>query len=167
MRRRWLILVAPIALIAVTASCNDEITALDRNFEENATWIATLSGANEVPAVNTSATGRAWFVDRGSVIDYYMEYSGLLAAANNAHIHRGAAGVAGPVMVQLAFTRQQGGFVVGSIDMLNPDISAEAGTQTADELRNLMNTGGVYVNVHSNEPPGESSGEIRGQITRR
>jgi hypothetical protein len=101
------------------------------------------------------------------LIDYYMEYSGLLAAANNAHIHRGAAGVAGAVMVPLAFTRQQGGFVVGSIDMLNPDISAEAGTQTADELRNLMNTGGVYVNVHSNEPPGESSGEIRGQITRR
>jgi hypothetical protein len=166
-RRRWLTLVAPVALIGVTASCNDEITALDRNFEENANWVATLSGANEVPAVTTSATGQVWFIDRGSVIDYYMEYSGLLAPANNSHIHRGAAGVAGAVMVQLALTRQQGGFVVGSIDMLNPDISSEAGTQTADELRNLMNTGGVYVNVHSVEPPGESTGEIRGQITPR
>jgi hypothetical protein len=167
MRSRLLVTVAALALTGAVTSCDDEISGLDESFREDADWIATLNGANEVPPVATAATGQVWFVDRGAVIDYYMEYSGLLANANNSHIHRGGATVAGAVMVQLAFTRQQAGFVIGSIDMLNPDISAEAGTQTADELRTLMNTGGAYVNVHSNEPPGESSGEIRGQINPR
>jgi hypothetical protein len=166
MRSRLFIPALALALTGVITSC-DGATGIDENFRNDADWIAIMNGANEVPPVTTPATGQVWFVDRGTVIDYYMEYSGLLANANNSHIHRGGPTVAGAVMVQLAFTRQQAGFVVGSIDMLNPDISSEAGTQTADELRTLMNSGGVYVNVHSNEPPGESTGEIRGQINPR
>jgi hypothetical protein len=169
MRSRLLVPVLALALISAIASCSDTITSLDRNFEDDATWIATMNGANERPtAVTTPATGRAWFIDRGTTIDYRMEYSGLLANANNAHIHRGTADVAGAVMVQLSFVRLTSGVVLGTIDMTQADISSEAGTQTPDELRSLLNSGGAYVNVHSSpQPPGFPAGEIRGQVNRR
>lgn len=169
MRSRLLVPVFVLALIGAVTSCNDNtISGIDENFTANATWTATMNAANEVPAVTSPATGRAWFIDRGTTIDYRMEYGGLLANANNAHIHRGTATVAGAVMVQLLFVRQQGGVVIGTIDMTQADISAEAGTQTPEELRALLNSGGAYVNVHSSpQPPGFPGGEIRGQVNPR
>jgi CHRD domain-containing protein len=168
MRSRLLVPLFALALTGATTSCNDEITALNRSFEEDATWEATLNGANESPPVTTPATGRAWLVDRGNTIDYYMEYSGLLANASNAHIHRTATGA---VMIQLAFVRQTNGVVVGTIDVspsvtdVSPSPPGETGNQTVAELRTLLGNGGVYVNVHSSpSPPGFPGGEIRGTI---
>ena len=173
MRSRLLVSVFAFALTGAVTSCEDNITAIDQNFEENATWEATLSGANETPAVTTSATGRALFIDRGNTIDYYMEYSGLTSNAINAHIHRGAAGVAGGTMVQLFFVNgATSGVVIGTIDMTrlagtpptNDVAPLETGNQSAADFRTLLNTGGAYVNVHSVNFGG---GEIRGQINPR
>jgi hypothetical protein len=164
MRSRLFIPALALALTGVITSC-DGATGIDENFRDDATWTTTMNGANERPnPVTTPATGRAWFIDRGNSIDYYMEYSGLTSTAINAHIHRIPATEPGPVMVQLTFVRQQGAVVLGTIDMTVADISAEAGTQPPSELRTLLDNGGTYVNVHSTTNPG---GEIRGTITRR
>jgi len=173
MQRRWLVPVAAVALIGVTASCDDEsISGIDENFEENATWTATLNAANERPTpVNSPATGRAWFIDNGNTITYRMEYSGLLAPANAAHIHRGTADVAGAVMVPLTIIAQTSGVTIGTIDMTVADVSNEAGVQSPADLRALLNSGGAYVNVHSNcgctPQTGFPGGEIRGQTVAR
>jgi len=165
MQRRTLFPVIAIALIGVLASCDDS-TGIDENFQDDANWTATLSGASEVPAVNTSATGRAWFVDRGNTIDYYLEYNGLTSNAVNAHIHRGAAGTAPAqnVMIPLTFVRQASGVAIGTIDMTVADVSSEAGTQSPADIRAALTSGDTYVNVHSANFTG---GEIRGQITPR
>jgi CHRD domain-containing protein len=173
MRSRLLVPLLALALTGATTSCNDEITALNRSFEEDATWTATLNGANEVPAVTTPATGRAWLVDRGNTIDFYMEYSGLLQNASNAHIHRTTTS---GVMVQLPFVQgATSGVVVATIDMTRltstgaVDVAPlETGNQTAQEFRDLLNNNGAYVNVHSSSrttpETGFPGGEIRGTI---
>ena len=162
MRSRLLVPVFAIALIGTSTSC-EETTGLDdlgQAFRNDATWVANLTA--EVQGAPATATGRAWFVDRGNTIDYYMEYSGLSSNATNAHIHRGSTGGA---MVQMSWVSQPSGTVVGSIDMARADVGTnEAGTQTAQELRDLLNSGGGYVNVHSVNFGG---GEIRGTIERQ
>ena len=172
MRSRLLVTAFALAVTGLVASCDDEdITGIDENFEEDATWEAVLNGANETPAVTTPATGRAWLVDRGNTIDFYMEYSGLTSNTTNAHIHRGAAGVAGGTMVQLPYVNgATSGVAVLTIDMtrlvggVNDVAPLETGNQSAADFRALLNSGGAYVNVHSANNTG---GEIRGQIVPR
>ena len=62
-----------------------------------------LSGAQEVPAVTTAATGEGTAVvsTDGSTITYYVAYSGLSGPAVAAHIHTGAVGVAGGIILPL------------------------------------------------------------------
>ena len=67
MRSRLLVPVCLLAFAGVVTSCDDEISGIDENFEENATWEATL--ASEVAGVPATATGQSWFIDRGNTID--------------------------------------------------------------------------------------------------
>jgi hypothetical protein len=167
MRSRLVVAVFAFVLTGVIASCEDNITSVGEGFDQTATWRANLNAANEVqtPAVSSPATGRAWFVDNNTTITWYMEYNNLVANPSGAHIHRGAAGVNGDIMVSLDFVSgQRSGVVSGTIDMTVADVSNEAGVQPPGELRTLLNTGGAYVNVHSTTYP---AGEIRGQVVRR
>jgi len=109
---------------------------------------ATLSGAQEVPAVATAATGTATITLNAArtAISYVVRHT--LAGATAAHIHGGAPGVNGGVVVPLASATSE--------------ISGTA-TVTSAQVADLE-SGGLYVNVHSAAHPG---GEIRGQILRR
>lgn len=175
MRSGFLVTPFTIALIGIVASCDDEsITGIDEGLDATATWRADLSAANEVqtPAVNSPATGRAWFTDNGNTITFYIEYDDLVAPLTASHIHRGAAGVNGAIMVDLTPrpTGQRSGIWAGTIDMTLADVSSEAGTQSPADLRALLDNGGAYVNIHSSgtaTPPGYPAGEIRGNINRR
>jgi hypothetical protein len=174
MRSRLLVPVFAFALIGVVTSCEEDISGIDEGFDQTATWRADLNAANEIqtPAVNSPATGRAWFTDNGNTITFYIEYDNLVAPITAAHIHRGAAGVNGNIMVDLLPrpTGQRSGIWAGTIDMTLADISSEAGTQPPSELRTLLDDGDAYVNIHSSgtaTPPGYPAGEIRGQVVRR
>src|SRR3712207_8594090 len=86
MQSRTLFPLAAIALVGVLVSCDDS-TGIDEDFEDDATWVATLT--NESPGtITTNASGQAWFIDRGNTIDYMIQYSGLTSNTTNAHIHR-------------------------------------------------------------------------------
>jgi hypothetical protein len=106
----------------------------------------TLSGANEVPAVTTSAsaTGTITVAADGSV-------SGTTTAVGMtptmAHIHIGAAGTNGPVIVPLT----QNGNV----------FTVPAGAKLTDTQLAAYKAGNLYVNIHSAAHPG---GEIRAQL---
>lgn len=108
---------------------------------------APLTGAQEVPPVSTAASGRSTIAvasDRtvsGSVIVTGME-------ATAAHIHQGAAGSNGPVIIPL--TRTSG-----------TTFSVPAGTRLNDAQYGAYMNGGLYVNVHSAVHPG---GEVRMQL---
>src|SRR4051795_12964796 len=132
---------------------------------------ATLSGAEEVPAVPTSATGTATFTISGSQINYTVNVTGLLNPVVS-HIHIGAPGVSGPVRLNLCGTGapvpdcQPGdGVLVTGTNGVTLGI-------TFDSLVSAMRAGNAYVNVPTddgvdgpNTGPGDMiSGEIRGQV---
>ena len=134
----------------------------------NSDFKAELSGAEEVPPVDTSASGEAKFKvnDDETEIEFELEFedgTGMLGVAGS-HIHCAPMGENGPVVVFLAGQIPPAGFddkyelkaTITGNNILNPD----CGT-TLSELIQSMRDGQTYVNVHSVSNPG---GEIRGQI---
>ncbi|MCX6049409.1 MAG: CHRD domain-containing protein, partial [Chloroflexi bacterium] len=119
---------------------------------EHLPFSATLSGANEVPAVVTTASGVGAFAYnlRTRELTYTVQVADI-ANITLAHIHRGAAGVNGPV----AYMLYDG---TGLFDPGHP-ISGVVTLSEADQAL-LMNRG-LYVNVHTTANPG---GEMRGQL---
>ncbi|PCK07491.1 MAG: CHRD domain-containing protein [Alteromonadaceae bacterium] len=111
---------------------------------------AMLSGDNEVPAVITSATGRAALTinsDTLALVLHAMTTS--LDDATGAHIHEGVAGVSGGVAVGLNQDGSDAGHWL-----------VDDATFTQDQYTALL-AGGLYVNIHS---PANGGGEIRGQL---
>jgi hypothetical protein len=106
----------------------------------------SLSGANEVPPVTTSATGDGTITvaDDGAVSGS-VTTKGVQGTA--AHIHLGAAGKNGPVVVP--FTKEGDTYKAAAGAKLN-----------ADQLK-AFKAGELYFNVHSAANP---NGEIRGQL---
>jgi hypothetical protein len=106
----------------------------------------TLSGDNEVPPVKTSATGEGTIsiADDGAVSGS-VTTKGIQSTA--AHIHTGAAGKNGPVIVP--FTKE------------GDTYKAPAGAKLTPEQMTAFKAGELYFNVHSAANPG---GEIRGQL---
>lgn len=130
-------------------------------------FTATLGGAQEVPAVNSPATGTATGRLTGSagawIFEYTVRYEGLLGGigAPFAHVHVGPRGVNGPIVHDLDGANQA------------PIAGSRAGTITGnwryddasrpltDALANDLIAGRLYFNVHTTQFPG---GEIRGQV---
>jgi hypothetical protein len=112
-----------------------------------ATSPVTLTGAQEVPAVTTSATGDAKItVGADKSVSGTITTTGI--AGTMAHIHMGALGKNGKVLVNLEKTSDN----VWSVP---------ANTKLTDEQYKMYQDGELYVNVHSAD---HKSGEIRAQL---
>jgi CHRD domain len=112
-----------------------------------------LTGAQEVPAVASPATGTAeiTFDPATRALTWSLSYKDLSSAATMAHFHGpAAAGANGPVAVWVS---KQGGGGAES------PIRGEA-TLSAAQAKEFE-AGQWYVNVHSKDHP---AGEIRGQV---
>jgi hypothetical protein len=111
-----------------------------------------LTGAQQVPPVQTAGTGSAaiTFDPSTRAITWTVTYSGLSGPATMAHFHGPAeAGKNGPVVVWLS---KQG-------SPAPSPFNGEA-TLTPEQAQQFM-AGEWYVNVHTQAHPG---GEIRGQV---
>ena len=111
---------------------------------------ASLSGAEEVPANGSLATGTAALGLNPATgeINGFVRSAGVVIT--DAHIHLGAAGVAGPVIVPLNETAPGSGIW-----------AVPAGAILTPEQITAFNDNQLYYNVHSAAFPG---GEIRGQL---
>jgi hypothetical protein len=125
---------------------------------------ATLSGANETPALLTGGAGTAEvFVNLSTqVVTYKIEIFNMPTVANAGHFHVGGPGLAGPVVVDLTPPPLADDFTMqGTASQSAFRARPEQGIRTwADFLQALVG-GQVYVNIHSLQNPG---GEIRGQL---
>jgi hypothetical protein len=109
-----------------------------------------LTGEAESPAGDPVATGTATVrLRRGQGQVCYQVAGRNLPTASAMHIHRGAAGVAGPVLVPLTTPNAQG----------TASGCATAPRTTVAAI--LKAPAGFYLNVHTAEFPG---GAIRGQL---
>ena len=113
---------------------------------------AQLAGAQENPPTASAATGNGLLsLDPATKrISARLTLPGLAATA--AHIHDGAIGVNGPIIVPLTETPAGSGVWLSAADAVLTD--AQIAT---------LASGGLYFNAHSTALPG---GEIRGQIGR-
>ncbi len=158
-----------LALLPLLAACGDDETSGPAT-----SFSATLTGAEEVPAVPTEATGNATLDVSGSAITYTVNVTGL-ANPVVSHIHIAPVGVNGPVRLNLCGTPDtQPCATTGNGVLVTGTNGATVGDPaiTFDELVEAMRTGNAYVNVHTNDGVGQpntgpgdmQSGEIRGQI---
>src|SRR5262249_21725166 len=110
-------------------------------------FLASLSGAQEVPPNASTATGSGVFVFDPSTrtINYQLQHTVVGASAG--HIHQAPPGINGMVIVPFTLVGQGAS---GSAVLTQPQ---------ADDLQ----IGNLYANVHSSMFGG---GEIRGQILR-
>jgi hypothetical protein len=114
---------------------------------------ANLNAAQEVPApTGDVSAARGTFsatvtaMDTGAAVAWQLTFSGLTGAGTAAHIHAGALGQPGGVVVPLC----------------GPCSSPASGTANIDATAlSALQTGGTYANVHTATNKG---GEIRGQI---
>jgi hypothetical protein len=121
--------------------------------QQSQAFTAKLSGKDEVPPVNTQATGMAQFQlsSDGKEINYDLTATNLNGFMM-AHIHQGKAGENGQPVAPLSMGKGK----ITSSDLKGP----LAGKQISD-LVDLMKNGGAYVNIHTQQ---NQNGEIRGQI---
>lgn len=127
------------------------------------TYVAELRPQNEVPPATSSAFGSA-FVTLDLVnntIAWEVNSKGVVSPTVS-HIHRGAAGTGGPVIINFATSPSQlvNGHTSGSATIA----AQQSSSLTAADLVNLANPStaiGYYVNLHSSAFP---AGEIRGAL---
>lgn len=109
-----------------------------------------LNGAQEVPPVETSATGSGTIkVEDDKSVKGKITTSGI--KGTGAHIHEGALGKNGPDIITLKKTSDD-------------EWSVPSGAALTDAQYDAYKAGNLYINVHSEA---HKSGEIRGQLKKR
>lgn len=117
------------------------------------TYHATLTGAAEVPGPgDADGSGRAEVSIADNIDEFCYEIKDVtgIQPATMAHVHRGAIGVAGPVVVTLETPSDGHSKACQKVD-----------ETIADEIE--ANPANFYVNVHNAEFP---DGALRGQLVR-
>ena len=150
--------IAAVALAAITG-CGGGSTI--GGLDAEAVYTVQLTQAAEVPAPKpTTASGAATIVVYPDRIEYELSAHSIISVTM-AHIHNGAPGTAGPIVVTL-FNQQSnpvspsGVFASGTFT----DATLPSGVTLAS-LKALLASGSAYVNVHTSANP---AGEIRGQV---
>lgn len=113
---------------------------------------ARMGGDQEVPAINTTAQGVAAFTlnETRDTLFIQAAFSGLSGPVTSVHIHEGAVGVAGPVIINL-LPMLRGNRLSGFL----------TGANIAPANLTKFFRGGYYINAHT---AANGGGEIRGQI---
>ena len=133
-----------LATIGLLASCSKKEEAAPAP-TTTTTLSATINGAQQVPANNSTATGTftGTYASASKQLTYTVTYQGLTPTI--AHIHTGGPGATGSVAVPFANLASP---ITGTV------------TLTPEQADNLLNNR-MYVNIHTSAL---SNGEIRGDI---
>ena len=138
-----------------------------KQMKNGKTFVAELSGKNEVPSINTKATGKAIisFSKDGKELHYKISVSNI-DSVFAAHIHIGSSKENGPIAVVLYNGKTTGAvngiLVEGTITSKNL-IGPMEGKKIKD-LEASVEKGNTYINVHTEM---NQSGEIRGQLHKK
>lgn len=180
--RQWGVFVTAACMVAtslMTAACGSDSPSSPSSSSNTVVFTANLSPANEVPPItNADASGRGtatitMHLTRNSAnaiqsgtVDFQYTVSGFPAGTliTGAHIHPGAAGATGSVLISTGLT------AASAIGLPNGSGSAEAlgisgtGTDAATLQSIIDNPGNFYFNIHTTISPG---GAARGQLVKQ
>jgi hypothetical protein len=148
---------AAISGMAVATGLNPSTVYANHEFAAN------LTGQQEVPPVDTQATGHTILVQnlpQNQTVHYFVNVTGIQDATQG-HIHSGVEGENGPIVVTLFNfdSPQSEVFEKGNITASNLEGPMQG--KTIPDLIAAMKNGSTYVNVHTEQNP---NGETRGQL---
>jgi CHRD domain-containing protein len=132
------------------------------------TLTTTMNGGEETPVLNTGMVGTAEVsVDIAErEVAVTLNVFNVPTATTAGHIHVGAAGIAGPVVLNFpaAVVGRTGDFSM-TFRLGERDFVARPaqGINTLNDVLQAIVNGNAYVNIHTTQNPG---GEIRGQLKR-
>lgn len=150
-----------LMLLITLSGCNDD--------EDNAALTpapdvvtlkeVTLSGAQEVPANSSIATGvfKGTYNKDTHKLSYTITFDGITPTAM--HFHSGAVGVSGPAVVPITAASDPY-YGSGSSSSFKSPLSGTTPVLTTAQEADLL-AGNWYLNIHSSQYP---DGEIRAQI---
>src|SRR5215204_4527697 len=165
------IIIAPTHNTQATAQMMGNQTAVmieNQTVMENPDFDARLTGASEVPPVQTNASG---FADldvetedgQQRVVDYHI-YVNDIERITQAHIHQGNSSENGPIIVPLFNASSPTGPLTGQLaegHITPANFVGPLQGKQLDDLIALMQNETAYVNVHTEQNP---QGEIRGTV---
>lgn len=137
------------------AAAGDAPVGITGDTAASAFFGADLSGGNEVPAADPDGTATALVRITGTEVCYALRWAGITAPFAG-HIHTGAAGANGAVVV--------GFFAIPGGATLPANLTAVAGCVTADQTvvdAIVANPAAFYVNTHTVD---FRAGAVRGQL---
>jgi hypothetical protein len=149
------------ALASITYLSSTPVFAVPSGDQQKFT--AHLFGDQEVPPIQTNASGMTWFKPKQDSIEFELNVTDL-QGATMAHIHNGKQGENGPPVVPLYKSDSPTILINGKLANGNITASMLEGPMAGKQLSDLviaMSNGSTYVNVHTEQNP---NGEIRGQI---
>ena len=163
------VLTFAIAITAFSFSGTNSLTftaAFAQTDQQQPTYFdAKLSGDQEVPPVDTQASGLADFTIAGEDSVNYNVNVTSMEKITQAHIHKGKTGENGPVVVTLFNTESPSATTNGVLSQGNFTAANFEGPLEGKQMKDLtdmVNSGEAYVNVHTEANP---KGEIRGQLS--
>jgi len=160
-----LLLALAVAISLVSFSMAQINLAIAQEKAPSEGFSAILSGGEEVPPVDTAATGVASFtLEGGESIKYDVNVTGV-DKVTAAHIHNAPKGENGEVVVTLFKADSPTGQISGSLANGSITASNLEGQMQGSPFRDIIRAlerGEAYVNVHTEKNP---NGEIRGQIS--
>jgi CHRD domain len=146
---------AIFALVAVTGLTIGVATMASAQGRNNE-FRASMRGSAETPAGPASASGTFTVEFENGQACFRMSVRGLGARPVAAHIHRGAAGVNGPIVVDLKATS------ASTWKGTSPRVAEKCVTARATIVSAIRrNPAGFYANVHTSKNP---AGAARGQL---
>ncbi len=141
-----------------------------RTEHEETQFEIRLRGSDQVPAVNTTAFGRAEVEvsENGTALRFEVQVCDI-ANVTASHIHVGNSTTNGPVILFLfkagatTFSSTDGcsELAEGVLTPANLIPNAGAGINNWTDFVNALRSGNTYINVHTTAHP---AGEIRGQL---
>jgi hypothetical protein len=174
-----LLLLATLAILATLPQSAFANPAQDGDNQSGhgtiAVFAVALQGGQQVPPVATNAFGfvvvRLFHNGTGTAIDFRLIVCNI-ANVTHAHIHVGAAGTNGPIVVPFfdqpsSPVSKANGCTVLASGLRGPsDLipRPEAGINNWADFVHALVSGNAYVNVHTIANPG---GEIRGQLVQQ
>jgi len=133
------------------------------------TFTANLNGGQEIPVVVTGSVGTATVTWNTATKTgtYRVDVYNMPVGTTASHIHAGAVGAGGPVIVN--FTVPAGGIsndyaLQGTFACSDVVARAAQGINSCEDFEQALLLNNTYANVHSTNNPG---GEIRGQLIKQ
>jgi|RhiMethySRZTD1v2_1073278.scaffolds.fasta_scaffold382202_2 hypothetical protein len=167
-------LIGLLLLGSLAAACGDDTPTTPSSASSSVTLTAALLPSSEVPPINgTEANGSGTATLKfnltkdsagtttAATMDATVSVTGFPAgtALTASHIHPGAAGANGGILVSLGLAAGEVTFATGSGSFTKQGI-----TVPVDQANSIVaNPAGFYLNIHTAANPG---GVARGQLTR-